>query len=168
MARRKPHLSEQHEARFVDRAVYFTACEFLGRGRYARQEFRTLSGAAQFVAGQPQRRLMIYAVSRQGRSVFVSRNDLSKLCLPLFDHLRETTHQPALKSAPRPIITAPTSEPVSIKFRGDLHHGRYCRHEGRVLVTSAHGSRSASLGDLPVALAARILLREMVVAAADR
>jgi hypothetical protein len=165
-ARRKPHPSEEFEAHFIDSAAYFTACEFLGRGRYERHEFRTLSAAMSYAERQPQRRLMIYAVSRHGRSIFVSRRDVPKLCLPLFDHMRETTNQPPVRPAARRPEAAPASVPVTIKFRGRMHHGRYCSHDGRVLVIGSHGSRSVRLGDLPPELAARILLRELVVAAA--
>jgi hypothetical protein len=168
-ARRKPHPSEQWDAEIVDTAAYFTACEFLGRGRYDRRQFPTLSGATRYAENQPGRRLMIYAVSPDGRSAFISRRALPQLCLPLFDHLRAVTGAPIRRAAvPRPGSAQwrpPTT--VEITYRRIPYSGRYLVDGGRVLVTSRFGSRTARLGELPAMTAAKILLRELVTIAAS-
>jgi hypothetical protein len=165
-ARRKPHPSEQWDAEIVDTAAYFTACEFLGRGRYDRREFPTLSGAARYAESQPRRRLMIYAVSPEGRSAFISRRALPQLCLSLFDHMRLATGGPVTRGPEqRPESTrAPSAMPVQVTYRRVVYSGRYLVDGGRVLVRSNFGTRAARLGDLPAEMAAKILLRESIQA----
>lgn len=169
-SKRKPHPSERWDAEIVDGAAYFTACEFLGRGRYDRQEFPTLSGAVRYVESQPRRRLLIYAVSPDGRSAFVSRRNLPQLCLPLFDHMRGASGAPVRRAAVQRSGSAqPPTALVEITYRRMAYSGRYLVDGGRVLVTSRFGTRAARLGKLPAALAAKILLRELVtIAERDR
>lgn len=166
-SKRKPHPSDRWDAEIVDGAAYFTACEFLGRGRYDRREFPTLSGAVRYVESQSGRRLMIYAVSPDGRSAFVSRCSLPQLCLPLFDHMREASGAPVRRAAMQRSGSAqPPTAIVEITYRRTAYSGRYLVDGGRVLVTSRFGTRAARLGELPAMTAAKILLRELVQAAA--
>lgn len=165
-SKRKHHSSERWDAEIVDGAAYFTACEFLGRGRYHRREFPTLSGAVRYVESQSGRRLLIYAVSPDGRSAFVSPGNLPQLFLPLFDHMRGASGAPVGPAAVQRSGSAqPPTARVEITYRRIAYSGRYLVDGGRVLVTSRFGTRAARLGELPPALAAKILLRELVTTA---
>ncbi len=60
----------------------------------------------------------------------------------------------------------PPTAMVEITYRRIAYRGRYLVDGGRVLVTSRFGTRAARLGELPAMTAAKILLRELVQAAA--
>ncbi|MFO0271535.1 MAG: hypothetical protein ACK53W_13490 [Gemmatimonadota bacterium] len=71
MARGRVHAAEEWEARQIDRAAYFTTCRFRGRGQWDKAEHPTLDEAREAADGDD--RVLIYAVTPEGRSVLVKR-----------------------------------------------------------------------------------------------
>ncbi len=60
---------EIFEREQIGRAVYFTACRFLGRGRYSNERTATLAEARDLGTGDG--RLMLYAVTPEGWTIHV-------------------------------------------------------------------------------------------------
>lgn len=65
-----PQTRAEFDAHHIARAEYFTACRFLGRGKYDRREAPTLEEAKRIGAtmGGPA---MIYAVTPEGWSIHI-------------------------------------------------------------------------------------------------
>lgn len=80
---------KQFEDAVVTAASLFTVARRLGPGQAARAEFSTLADALAFRAGllaaEPDRskmRLLVYAVTAEGRSVCIAESDFAR-CLKL-------------------------------------------------------------------------------------
>lgn len=68
---KKPHPVEEHEARQIARASYFTTAEFLGSGQYRTTRFDTVDAAR--AAAKGMQRVMVYAVTPEGFTVPVAK-----------------------------------------------------------------------------------------------
>lgn len=81
-APRKPLAVDRRDIAIIREADHFTAALFLGVGKYARDEAKTLpeikAAAAQLEASHPGRRAMIYAINKAGRSALVT-SDLESI-----------------------------------------------------------------------------------------
>lgn len=68
---KKMHPVEEHEARQIARASYFTTAEFLGQGQYRTTKHETVDAAREAAKGM--QRVMVYAVTPEGFTIPVAK-----------------------------------------------------------------------------------------------
>jgi hypothetical protein len=62
---------EEHDKAIIDRAAYFTAIRGANPRTRVRKELPSLAEAVAWAEAHGDKRTMIYAVTKEGRSVFV-------------------------------------------------------------------------------------------------